>query len=56
LYKIKVAPLEPFKTKINRDDWKILMIIIAPAIYNDRTPGYKRWRSTNYFGKVRFTD
>jgi len=22
LYKIKVAPLEPFKTKINRDDWK----------------------------------
>lgn len=22
LYKIKVAPIEPFKTKINRDDWK----------------------------------
>lgn len=22
LYKIKIAPLEPFKTKINKDDWK----------------------------------
>ena len=22
LYKIKIAPIEPFKTKINRDDWK----------------------------------
>ena len=22
LYKIKIAPIEPFKTKINKDDWK----------------------------------
>lgn len=22
LYKIKIAPIEPFKTKVNRDDWK----------------------------------